>query len=373
MVGVGSMGASACYYLSKQGIKVLGIERHSIPHEQGSYTGKTRIIRKAYFENKAYVPLLDRAYKNWNELETRHDQKLVEFTGLLYAGLPDSELLDGVRQSAGTYQIPIQKMTQNDQKERYPQFNIPEGFDVLFEKNAGYVYADKTVKLLAEQAVLNGATIHENEEMKRWEKTHEGNISVTTNKATYLCDKVVFCAGSWSHKLLDKIELHITKQLLFWLDVEKNNDFAQYKFPCWIIDEPSVDGSFYGFPIVDGSQDVLLNQLKIGHHVKGTPIDPNEHGQHAAKEIDQVLVDKITRVFSDLKYTNVQSRSCMYSNSKDDDFYLDFLDDEKQIVVAAGFSGHGFKFVPVIGEIITDLITTGSTPFDIDFLSISRH
>ena len=373
VLGVGSMGASACYQLSKKGLKVLGIEKHTIPHDKGSYTGKTRIFRKAYFEGKDYVPLLNRTYKNWIELESEHQEKLLEFTGLLYAGLPDSEVLKGVKNSSKAYNIPIKQLTHKEVKTLYPQFKIPEDFDVLFEQDAGFIYADRAVELLSNKAIALGAEIHENEQFMRWEKSRDGYLVVTTDCGTYFCDKLVFCTGSWSHKLIDTLNLDITKQILYWAKVKNEQDYELGKFPCWIIDEPTIEGSFYGFPVINDSKDELLNQVKFGHHVKGVLIDPENYGQAVNHEVDNPTVAMIADYFSKFTYTSMQTRSCMYSNSKDSDFYVDFLDHEKRVVLAAGFSGHGFKFVPVIGEIITSLITKGSTPFNIEFLSLSRH
>jgi len=372
VVGVGSMGSSACYYLSKNGMRVLGLERQSIPHDKGSYTGKTRIFRKAYFENNKYVPLLNSAHENWMALESMFNQKLIEFTGLLYAGLPNSDLLNGVIGSSKKYDLGVETITNEDQKKRYPQLNIPEQFDILLEKEAGFVYADKAVQLLTEKAIEEGAEIHEKESFIKWESSKEGCLKVLTDRDSYHCEKLVFTSGSWTYKLVPNMKLDITKQILYWADAVNKMDYFKDRFPCWIIDEPSIEGSYYGFPIVDESNDQLLNQLKFGHHVKGSSIDPDQHVQKEYQEIDNLTVDQIVGCFSNLKYSNIQTKSCMYSYSADNDFYLDFLNQDKSIVVAAGFSGHGFKFVPVIGEIITDLIKKGITNHDIRFLSMSR-
>src|SRR5436190_9187009 len=133
VIGVGSMGSSACYYLAKRGYKVLGLEQFDISHEFGSHAGQSRIIRKAYFEHPDYVPLLQRAYKNWNTLEQETGEQLYFKTGLLYAGTSNNEMIKGVKQSASLYNIELEKLDLVNATNHFPQFSLPGNFEVLFE------------------------------------------------------------------------------------------------------------------------------------------------------------------------------------------------------------------------------------------------
>ncbi|MFN7259726.1 MAG: FAD-dependent oxidoreductase, partial [Cyclobacteriaceae bacterium] len=132
VIGVGSMGSSTCYQLAKQGYEVLGLEQFDIPHDQGSHAGQSRIIRKAYFEHPDYVPLLQRAYENWKQLEEAANTQVYFPTGLLYAGQPDDVLINGVRASAAIYQLDVQSLSQAETKKRFPAFQIPDSYEVLF-------------------------------------------------------------------------------------------------------------------------------------------------------------------------------------------------------------------------------------------------
>src|SRR5688572_7171536 len=163
VIGVGSMGASSCYFLSQRGYKILGLEQFDIPHEQGSYTGQSRIIRKAYFEHPDYVPLLIRAYENWKKFEAETGITLYYRTGLLYAGNPDHIIVKGVKKSAASYKIPLENFNPASVSRLFPQFNIPGGFEILIEPDAGFVTPEKAIQLYLNEAIKKGAAIHTKE------------------------------------------------------------------------------------------------------------------------------------------------------------------------------------------------------------------
>ncbi|HET6995854.1 MAG TPA: N-methyl-L-tryptophan oxidase, partial [Chitinophagaceae bacterium] len=232
VIGVGSMGSSACYYLAKQGYKVLGLDQFDIPHEQGSHTGQSRIIRKAYFEHPSYVPLLNRAYENWKELETETQTRLYYQTGLAYFGLPGSEIIKGVKLSASLYNIPIEFLELKTIRDRYPMFKLPPSYEVLFEPGAGFITPEKAVLLYKEQAIKKGAEIHSGEKVIEWKKAGK-SFEVITSKDNYLCQKLVITAGAWAGKMIpgfaDRIK--VTRQFMAWIKPERESDFAPPNFP----------------------------------------------------------------------------------------------------------------------------------------------
>ena len=195
VLGTGSMGAAACFYLSKKGLNVLGIDQYDVPHKNGSHTGQSRIIRKSYFEHSDYVPLLERAYDNWNEFETSIDDQLYFETGLLYMGSPKDVLLGGVRTASEKYNIPLTTLSYHDLTNNYPQINIPKDTFGLFEPKAGFLLPEKAIASFVSKARENQAQIHSNEKVVKWKK--EGaNFEVTTNKGKYKTKKLVITAGS---------------------------------------------------------------------------------------------------------------------------------------------------------------------------------
>jgi sarcosine oxidase len=171
VIGVGSMGSSACFFLAQRGYKVLGLEQFDIPHEQGSHGGQSRIIRKAYFEHPDYVPLLNKAYENWKNFEAETGTQIYYPTGLVYFGKPDSTIIKGVKQSASLYNIPLENLSYSAASKRFPQFMIPEDFETLFETGAGFIQPHKAITLYKDSAIKKGAEIHTKEKVR---KTHPG-------------------------------------------------------------------------------------------------------------------------------------------------------------------------------------------------------
>ncbi len=200
VIGVGSMGASACYHLAKRGCRVLGLEQHDIPHELGSHAGQSRIIRKAYGEAIGYVPLLERAYENWRTLESETGSRVFYETGLTYFGSPGSPFLQTVRESAETYRIPLQDLSPEACRRKYPQFALPEHFERLEEPEAGLLTPERSILLLAKQALQQGAVILCGEPVLGWEY-QDGGVAVRTPRQTYRAGKLVITAGAWAREL----------------------------------------------------------------------------------------------------------------------------------------------------------------------------
>lgn len=381
IIGVGSMGSAACYYLARRGKSVLGLEQFTIPHELGSHAGETRIIRKAYFEHPDYIPLLIRAYENWQELMERSGKQLFHKTGLFYAAPKGHELISNIKRSAALYNIPLET--------NWPSaFALPADYESLFEPDAGFVEPENTIRTFVHNAIEFGAEIHEREQVLSWsvepgegvgaEKSEQMAVGseqsfvvVRTNMAEYRCKKLIITAGAWSAKMIPGIDKHlrVTRQVLAWLKPAEPDQFKEEKFPCWLIATENGDGAFYGFPVIPSHP----GGLKLAYHYPG---DDTE-----ADDVDRTVGDRDTedlslfaRKFLPSGFGEVEStKVCLYSNSPDENFVLDNLPDmEQHVCVAWGFSGHGFKFVPVVGEILADLAMYHKTELDIEFLSAKR-
>ena len=374
VIGVGSMGSAACYYLSKRGYKVLGLEQFDISHEFGSHAGQSRIIRKAYFEHPDYVPLLVRAYENWNKLEQETSEQLYFKTGLLYAGTSNNEMIRGVKDSASLYNIELEKLNVDDAADRFLQFNFPENFEILFEPEAGFITPEKAIRLFATQAKRNGATIHTNEKVIEWSKDRDGVI-VKTNKNTYQCKKLIITAGAWAGKMIpgfsDKIK--VTRQFVAWIKTKNENQFALNIFPCWMVGDDEKHGCYYGFPLLDTKIFGEPAGLKLAHHYPRDITDPDKVDRQTTEDDIKTLnycLDKyLPRVFESILSTKI----CLYANSPDENFIIDKLPGyEENVSIACGFSGHGFKFSSVVGEILADLAMEGKAELPIGFLNAKR-
>lgn len=362
------MGAATCYYLASRGQRVLGIEQFQIPHEQGSHAGQSRIIRKAYFEHSDYVPLLDQAYQNWTQLEQECGVQVFYKTGLLYAGQKNGILTGGVKQSAAKYKIPLEEVTGS----RFPQFDLSNELEVLYEPEAGFVTPEKAITQFALLAARHGAEIHNQEAVVEWKKDGDG-IQVKTSRNVYTCQTLVITAGAWAGQQIPslKTKLQVTRQVILWLNPRDTRVFELGNFPCWLIQDNS-SGAYYGFPYLQNGKFLGPTGMKVAYHYPGDPTDPNQVNRAISKSEEEQLVRAIQRYLPRGYASTVTSKTCLYTNTPDEHFVIDYLPGYKnRVVIAAGFSGHGFKFASAVGEIVAGM-ATGNKVSSIDFLGLSR-
>jgi len=374
VIGLGSMGSSTCYYLAKNDVRVLGLEQFDIPNQLSSHAGQSRIIRKAYYEHPDYVPSLQRAYDNWRVLEKKSGKQVYYKTGLLYAGAPGSDMIQGVKLAAKVNSIEVNLLDHTSVKNWYPALHVPDHFEILFEPDAGFVRPELAITTYCSLANQLGAEIKSNVKVQSWQKAKTG-YEVTTTSETYVADKLIFTAGPWAGLLLPEwsSKLKVTRQVLAWMNTRNNGQFELGNFPCWMIKDEGYPGVYYGFPVLPNAQFDGPIGFKLAYHYPGEIADP-DHLDRTPKELDEkLLVDFMYRFFPDQYQSTLEMKACMYTNSPDENFILDFLPGHDQhVVVATGFSGHGFKFVSVIGEIMSDLAIKGKTELPIEFLRASR-
>lgn len=371
VLGVGSMGAATCYELASRGVKVLGIEQFSIPHDQGSHTGQSRIIRKAYFEHPDYVPLLEKAYQNWRDLEQATGTQVYFETGLLHFGPPEHAMMRGVHESANAYNIPLTTLD----AAAYPQISTPAHYERLLEPVAGFIPPERAILLYTELAIRHGAQIHTREKVLHWQQNPTGSIQVKTDKGEYFGAKLIITAGPWAGQLIPQLapKLQVTRQVLAWVIPKKPQLFELGQLPCWLLVDEVNPGIFYGFPILPVGQFNGPIGFKAGYHVPGQVTDPNQVNREVPQQEEQKLIEAIQRFFPEGYQSTHVLKTCLYTYTPDENFIIDFLPgSDQKVVFAAGFSGHGFKFSSVMGEILADLVIEGKTPLPIDFLSLTR-
>jgi len=374
VIGVGSMGSATCYYLSKRGYNVLGLEQFDISHEFGSHAGQSRIIRKAYFEHPDYVPLLESAYKNWNRLEQETGEELYFKTGLLYAGTSNNEMITGVKQSAALYNIDLEQLNNADAAKRFPQFLFPKSFEILFEPEAGFLPPEKSIRLYATQAMKNKALIHSNEKVIEWKKEGDGLI-VKTDRSSYRCNKLIITAGAWAGKMIpgftDKIK--VTRQFVAWIKTKDDMQFALNNFPCWMVGDDEKHGCYYGFPLLDTKKFGEPDGLKLAHHFPKEVTDPDKVDRKTTENDIQNLTYCLNKYLPGVFDSVLHTKICLYGNSPDENFIIDKLPGyEENVSIACGFSGHGFKFASVVGEILADLAIEGKSNLPMEFLNAKR-
>ena len=369
VAGLGGMGSSAAYHLAGRGKRVLGLERHTPAHDRGSSHGESRIIRQAYFEDPAYVPLLLRAYELWERLEEETGEDLMTLCGGLMIGPPEGLLVSGSVASADEHSLPYEILDSSELQRRYPIFEPDPHVVALYEERAGFVRPEASVKAHLDRATSLGADLHFEEEIVSWEPTESG-VRVETASGTYEAERLVVSAGAWAPKLLPDLglPLEVTRQILFWFRPEGGAEpFAPEKVPIWIY-EPDDGNMFYSFPSIDGADTVKVAFFRVD----GKPADPETIDREVHDEEVEFIRGYLARYVPSLNGDFLYAKTCMYTNTPDEHFVISTHPEYPQVSIAAGFSGHGYKFCSVVGEILADLATEGETSHPIDLFSPGR-
>lgn len=364
VLGLGGMGSAASSALARRGRRVLGLEQFSLGHDLGSSHGHTRIIRQAYYEHPDYVPLVRRAYDLWRELEERAGMSLFHIHPCLSLGPPESELLTGVQASAKLHGLDIEDLDVAEVRKRYPQFQIDDSFAGVLERGAGYLLVDDCVRAMQEDARRHGAELHEWEEVLSWNADDNG-VTVKTTVGEYRAERLIVTAGPWAGKLLADIGVPLTvmRQTAFWFG--GGAAFGTERFPTFIAETDS--GHFYGIPAVAGQG------VKIARHYGAPELPDARNIQREVQEADEDPVrDFIRKHIPSAKAPNSRSSVCIYTLTPDRHFVIDRHPLHPNVAFAAGFSGHGFKFAPTVGEILADLAMEGKTKLPIGLFQEDR-
>lgn len=367
VVGVGAMGAATCWSLARRGLRVLGLEQFDIPNTRGSSHGYSRVTRTAYYEHADYVPILQRAHALWTELEADSGEKVRHQVGGLYLGPVDGDIVGGSLRSARAHGLPHELLNRTELARAYPQFQVPDGWVGLLEPQAGLLLPELAISAFVTGALRGGAEIHGHEEVISWQ-AGAAEVSVTTTRGTYRADRLVFTGGAWSTRLVRNlgVELVVTRQVLGWVWPKEPAPYQLGRLPIWMVDR--LDGSlYYGFPMM-----TLGPGLKLALHRPMQPVDPDRVERGILPGDEETFRDCLRRFLPSADGPLLAQRTCLYTNSPDGHFILDRHPQHDRVLIAAGFSGHGFKFASVIGETLADLADTGKTPLPIGFLGLGR-
>ncbi len=361
VLGLGGIGSAVANDLAMKGHRVLGIEQFSPVHDLGSSHGETRAIRKAYFEDPKYVPLILRSYELWQKLETIAGEKLLEKVGCVIMGPPQSKVLEGCLHSAKSANLPYKMLSANELSGLYG-FKLPNDSKGFFEPDGGYLHVEKCVDFLIKNAVRNGADLVFNQKMISW-KCFDKSVEVTHGDQMYTADKLIICSGAWTNKFLSSTGLTLPlspkRAAMFWF----NKGTVSANIPVFF-QEIQKGPWIYGFPN-------LGKLLKVAFHNVFSDCDPDSVDRTVSTE----EVDNISHYAKGLlpKLGNFSNaKTCMYTMTPDENFVLGAMNgSNSNVFLACGFSGHGFKFAPVIGEIVSNFVS-GKKQHDIGFLNPHR-
>ncbi len=368
VIGLGGMGSAAAFHLARHGKRVLGLEQYALLHDRGASHGLTRIIRLAYHEHPSYVPLLRRSYELWHELEQLAGETLLIKTGSIEAGQQDGPTFVGALEAAHVHDLPHEVLDVPELRRRFPAYgDLDPKIQAVYQPDGGFLLAERTLLAHVNQAMAHGADLHFHEPVLAWEASTDGSVTVRTERATYRADRLVICAGPWAGRVVPQLATLAVpeRQVLAWLQPTRPELFTPDRFPVFILEVP--DGSYYGFPVHD------VPGFKIGryHHLR-EPIDPDDPDRSTRADDEAILRAFAVRHFPEGAGPTIMLKACIFTNSPDEHFIIDNLPDAPQVSIAAGFSGHGYKFCSLVGEVMADLAIDGATRHDIGLFRLDR-
>jgi N-methyl-L-tryptophan oxidase len=367
VIGAGSMGMAAGYYLSKSGKKTLLLDSFNPPHDKGSHHGETRIIRYAYGEGEEYVPFVLRAQELWSDLEKSSGKQLFLQTGVINAGNEESDFIQNIISSSQKYSLPVDIMDSKVVQNRWPGFSLPSNYIGCFEPTSGVLKCEESIQAYQELAKKNGATIITNSRVRKISIKNE-KVTILTDGQTFYSEALVVAAGAWAGQLLSMLDLEVpltpVRKTFAWFQADEKV-YHHTKFPAFAVE--TSQGMYYGFPSIDGAG------IKVGRHDGGDPISPDESmlafGEIEADEGDLVnYLNQYIPGAQQLKY----GKTCMYTLTPDEKFIIDLHPNHSNVAIAAGFSGHGFKFSSAVGQALSNLIISGKNDVDISQFAINR-
>ena len=361
------MGSATLYHLARRGTSVLGIDQFSPGHTLGSSHGDTRIIRELYFEHPLYVPLVQRAYDLWTDLEHASGSKLMTITGGLMIGPPDGAIVAGTLRSAETHRLPTEVLKPAEVHERFPAFSLASNLVAVLDPRAGFLDPEACNRAHIELAIAAGADAQFNVRALGWEADGDG-VKVNTSAGEYFADRLLVTAGAWTREMsaLD-LPLLVERQSIFWLDPAGDSpEYELGRFPIYAY-EYIAGEIVYGFP--RQPRGVKASIMHTGE----TANSPDEIRRGVELKEADPLREALRPVLPGLAEAPVRDlATCLFTNTPDRDFVIGFHPEHPQVLISSPCSGHGFKFASAIGELQADLLATGSTSFDLSPFSLSR-
>jgi sarcosine oxidase len=369
IIGLGAMGSAAAYHLARRGKRVIAVERFEPGHDRGSSHGESRIIRLAYFEHPSYVPLLRRAYENWRALERDTGARLLTITGILEAGHPDSSVVRGSLEASRLHDLPHEVLDGAAISRRFPAFRVPAHWHGVFQPDGGFLRPELAIRVHVDAARAHGAEIRIGVRVLGIDAPGggESGVRIRTANGTIEAGSAVIAAGAWIAEFLPLLRPHlrITRQVLGWFAPHEPDLFAPERCPVFLLE--SEEDACYGFPNFAGTG------VKVASHREGRALpDGDALAQDGDAEDEARIRRTLARYIPAADGPLRQMRTCMYTRTPDEDFAVDLHPDDPRLVIASPCSGHGFKFASVMGEILADLSTEGTTRFDISRFRLGR-
>ncbi|MGH7723190.1 MAG: N-methyl-L-tryptophan oxidase [Candidatus Dormibacteria bacterium] len=376
--GLGAMGAATVHHLAKRGVRVLGIDRFTPPHDRGSTHGATRVTRLAIGEGLAYVPLAMRSHQLWRDLEHDTGAELLTTNGVLILASPGphtrhngkSRFLETTIEAARSFSIEHEVLTATEISARFPQFRLSGGETGYFEPGGGLVRPEAAVAAQLRLAAEHGAVIHSDETIVRYQQQSDG-VTLATTRGDYAAGVLVLAVGAWLGEILGEpyaADFAITRQLLHWYAVAATVDpFLPDRFPVFIWDDSG--GGFYGFPAIDGRGGGV--KVAAESSVRSASVADVRREVSPAERFhlyDTFVKDRLPGLARDC----VRVATCMYTTTPDGDFVVDRHPEHPSVMVISACSGHGFKHSPALGEAVAAGIVGETAVVDLSPFAFAR-
>jgi len=366
VVGLGAMGAAVAWRLARRGASVVGFDRYHPPHTMGSTHGRSRIIREAYYEHPQYVPIVQRAYALWAELEAAACVRLFQACGGLMIGAPDSRLMTGARESAGKHRLAVQQWTASELRARVPALTPPPGMIALFEPRAGVLDPERGVATMLAQAAAHGADLRFDTPIAHWETTTDGVAVTSTAGDVVHAREVVLAAGGWLPELLPDLRsvLTVERAVQYWFPPASDDRFTAAKLPIFLL-ETHDERWLYGLPDQGAG-------LKLAEHHHGEQATPDTLRRDVSLDERAAFLALAAPYVSGLASMPSDASVCFYTNTPDEHFLLDHHPRHASTYVLSACSGHGFKFAPALGEFAAREILERTTTSELAPFRLSR-
>jgi sarcosine oxidase len=356
--GLGAMGSAALLHLARRGQRVLGIERYAPGHDRGSSHGATRVIRLGYFEHPSYVPLLRRAYALWRELEQASGLELLHITAIVEIGSRQSALVQGTLASAHLHHLHHEVLAASELMQRFPAFKLPADYVGVLQPDGGWLAVEPAFAAWISLAARAGAEIRSGDTVHAIEQ-RPGAVRIRTDGGIVEAGVAIVAAGAWTKSLMPAlaVPLRVTREVLGWFEARDPALCAGDRLPVFMLE--SRHGMHYAIPPERANVAAGIKVAK--HHHRNEMVDPDDYDRTVSQAdealIRAALADHVPAANGRL----LAAKTCLYTVTPDGDFFIDRMPGSPSIVVASPCSGHGFKFAPVIGEILADLATLGET------------
>ena len=365
VVGLGAMGSAALLELARRGVRAVGFDRFHPPHTLGSTHGRSRIIRQAYYEAPAYVPLVRRAYELWDLLTKETGVPVFQKTGGLMLGPRDGLLVSGSRLSAVTHGVPFEELDSAAITRRFPDLRPEPDTAAILEPHAGILHPEEAVAAALGRAKALGVETHLGTTVDGW-SAGSASVVLETTAGRFEAGSVILAAGSWLGDLIGgSIPLTVERQITFWFDpLPGMPRLSPERLPVFIW-EWAPDRLFYGLSDVGEG-------LKIARHHEGQTTTPATVDRSVSPDEMTDARSLLERFIPSAAGPFRSAVVCLYTNTPDFNFVLGPLPSDPRVVLVSACSGHGFKFASAVGEVAADLATGGSTTLDISVFSPDR-